>query len=200
MLSAHREIPASSCLVFLWLVSRAILPSIALAEEHDWRCTDSRARITLWNADAIAGTQMRFAPDGSLWVIELRGNLKRLVETDIGIEAKTVLDLGKLARSSDPQMGATSFVFAPEFDGRNGRVFIAHNWDESDGERKGAISSATLHDGQSNTVHTVFGPIASSGAHQLDRLIMPDAQTVLATCGSRPCHKRLKLRMERFSS
>jgi len=155
---------------------------IARAEEPEWKCADSRIHATLWSANVIRDTQMHFAPDGSLWVIELRGKLKRLVETKVGVEATTILDLGQLANSYDPELGATSLALDPDFNGKTGTLYIAHNWDTVDA-RVGAVSRITLSESKSPHVTMIYGPIPSAGAHQVDRILLDQREEMLLTTG-----------------
>src|SRR5439155_7213881 len=144
-------------------------PLPCAGDEIAWGCEDSRVAVSLWNAELKRANQSRFAPDGSLWAVELRGRLRRLTDSRHGVGALTKYEFGKFAQSSDPQMGATSLLLAPDFDGESGTIYVAHNWDEHDG-RFGAVTRVVLSKSKPLRAEFAFGPIESAGAHQVDRL------------------------------
>lgn len=164
------------------LVAFLLAPAVCRAQARAWRCSDPRIGVSLWSGEVVRGTQMRFAPDGSLWVLELRGRLLRLVETEHGVVSTVVLELKDLAFSTSEQMGATSFVFASDFDGRSGTMYLSHNWDGKDGRRLGGVSRAVLDKDRSPRVERVYGPIPSAISHQVDRLVF-DGDDLLLSVG-----------------
>jgi len=178
---AYRYVVAN-CARLVWLTLLFAINSSA-AQTNAWQCTDERMKLTLWSADVVRGTQMLWARDGSLWVIELRGRLLKLVETERGVRASEVFSLGALAHSADPEMGATSLAFGPDFDGTTGTIYLAHNWDEADGRRVGGISRVVLSQAGAPQANLILGPIPSAGAHQVDRLILDDKGELLVSVG-----------------
>jgi hypothetical protein len=162
----------------LWTVLAGATAVPCLAQRLPWRCVDPRISVSLWSAEPVQGTQMRFAPDGTMWVLELRGRLLRLVEAVNGVNATLVYDLREQAQSADAEMGATSFVFDPDFDGVSGTIYLAHNWDALEG-RRGGVTRLTIEHLAVTRQALIFGPIASAGAHQVDRLLFDDHDLLL---------------------
>lgn len=176
--SSQRAIAVVPILCF---VLAAVPARRCVASAVEWACADQRIRISLWSADAVRATQLRCAKDGSLWVMELRGRLLRMIETETGVQTRVVLDLAGQAHSADPELGATSVEFSDDFDGVSGTLYVAHNWDDRAGRRLGAVSRVTVREGALAAVRQVFGPVSSAATHQLDRLVLDGDDLLLST-------------------
>lgn len=164
-------------LVALWIsgqVAASAPPSCCSQLALDslaWESADPRITVSLWDSSVRQGTQIRCSPDGSLWVLELRGRLLRLSPSKSSVTAETILLLGAQAESADPECGATGFDFGQDFDGRSGTIYVTHNWDDEDGSRLGGMSLVRLRNSVVVDRRLIFGPIISAGAHQVDRVV-----------------------------